>query len=363
MDGDSSRSATQSPSETRTKGGAAEEASTHDARSRRSNGLPRSSSEPRPMSEGSAAAAASLRTLSAASVTTGEGEEGSEADDGQGETPCRTSSAYILLQLRDLGRTASSGSGSTDAAKALSFSSSPMAVTRSNTAPATATTPITAGQRAQDTPTSSSDFMHRAGNMNSSQIKRRSDERTANSGRTQERITAGLVGGAATAAAAAVGIERGMYVAGLLPGFQGAVSPAAASTPVPSSPIVQQQQKQAASSAAALPQATPTRPATTTGASASRVQGRTPSRTSGAGMQQARSATKAQGGRRTPPPTHARQAGGEARGAAGAVTSSAAAGGLQSLVPRGAVTEGMAVLPTTGQLVPVRQDSLSGLVT
>lgn len=169
-------------------------------------------------------AAASGRRLQR-SASLGEGGVG----DAEDPTPCRTSSAYILLQLRDVGRSASSPDSvvSTNAIHgALSSSASTAA------APSSSSNASTAPHRYHQedgqailTRGGSGDNTHFDLNPNNSIGQQQQPPATPTAG-CGSSPTAGMMG-AATAAAA---IERGMYVAGLLPGFQGGSAVTAAST-------------------------------------------------------------------------------------------------------------------------------------
>lgn len=160
------------------------------------------------------------------SASLGEGGVG----DAEDPTPCRTSSAYILLQLRDVGRSASSPDSvvSTNAIHGALSSSASTAAAPSSSSSNTSTAQHRYHQedgRAILTRGGSGDSTRFDVNPNNSIRQQQQPPATPTSG-CGSTPTAGIMG-AATAAAA---IERGMYVAGLLPGFQGGSAVTAAST-------------------------------------------------------------------------------------------------------------------------------------
>ena len=159
---------------------------------------------------------------------------GGDAEDGT----CRTSSAYILLQLRDLGRKPSSPD--------VDKSKETVAAT---TVTAAANSPVTTAQQrfasdngAQQQQLRQQQQQHRQ----QQQIQRQQHQQRQLQQHQQqvqdERAAAGVNGGGGSGGVpygvssttntpasgygiTAAALERGMYVAGLLPGFQGGTSP------------------------------------------------------------------------------------------------------------------------------------------
>lgn len=186
------------------------------------------------------------------SASLGEGGSG----DAEDPTLCRTSSAYILLQLRDVGRSASSPDGvvNTNATTHGTFSSS---ASPAVAVPSTSSSNAATAQRQYHQQDGRAVLTRGGGgagagagggggggsrfDMNMSVRQQQQPPATTAAGFGPSPTT-GIMG-AATAAAAA--IERGMYVAGLLPGFQDTSAATVASTaqpPLPPQPSPQPQQ-------------------------------------------------------------------------------------------------------------------------
>lgn len=162
---------------------------------------------------------------------------------------CRTDSAYILLQLRDMRRTSSTSDRVTDSRgvctnstpAGTSVSSAPSSgaevsgegkssetkVSNSSVSQVTAA-PATVGvSQGYHHPPQNRPPMHSSGG-NTDRFGVSTVTTSSSSHGYGSRPAVGVMGAAAAAAVAAV--ERGMYVSGLLPGFQGGVSqPTAAS--------------------------------------------------------------------------------------------------------------------------------------
>lgn len=168
-----------------------------------------------------------------------DGAVGGDVEDGT----CRTSSAYILLQLRDLGRSSSGLDGVVDSeaaptaatatttAAAAANTAAPAAPPSSPTAAALSPT-LGAGDAVQQPHHDYQQDQHQDGRAilqpgGGSHFNMGPASNPATAG-FESGAAAGMMGAAAAGAAAAAAIERGMYVAGLLPGFQGGAPPAAA---------------------------------------------------------------------------------------------------------------------------------------
>lgn len=289
-----------------------------------------------------------------------------EGGDVATETPCRTSSAYILLQLRDLGRTSSGTDGALTANRGASITlpsstASPASPASSlgkqesaSVAAPKPTNETPGGQkssgprpsRREQNPTGSSGGSKSRGtgtdSTNSMKVDAKGKVEETKAGFAQG-VAAGVLEGAVAAAAA---IERGMYVAGLLPGFHGAAThgaPCPGGAPISS---MQQPTQPARSGRPGRPPSTGVAAVAAMG----RPQGRTQTRSPVSGAQ-ARSSTRTSGGKSSSLPS---TAGGTVLQGTSPSAGVGVSGGLRPICPKGGPTEPLVISPATGQLVPVR---------
>lgn len=343
MDG---RSSSAQASKTRTREVAAAEATSRSPQQdihSRANGLPFSPMRP---PSPTLAPAGTINRLSQRTPALA-ASEGSDAD-ASGETPCRTSSAYILLQLRDMCRTSSNVNGlvadttghsallaSAPVANPVNVSSTPTTTTRTDNEQRNFKTLNISNSEQRHISNNSGNGSNTSKNKSSTSADGRKNIGESNPGFT-EGVAAGMLEGAVAAAAV---IERGMYV-GLLPGFNGA----SRGGPSPSSVMPQlQQSRQARTGRAGGPSV-----GAGTAVGASRAQGRAPARQAPNGPQ-TRPPARPQGGR----PSNIASVTTSVGGRTTATTSTVGGAGLRPICPKGGSTEPLVISPATGQLVPV----------
>lgn len=297
-----------------------------------------------------------------------------DGNDASGETSCRTSSAYILLQLRDMGRT-SSGSDALPAGSGEAPSPGPRGLASiSAAAKGDMAVVMTSNDKAQSghnafgveddgrggmsnrggiPVTVGGNRSHLAGDDNTVTTTATTAATTRSSGggngvdfgekgrldESSRDVAHGGVNGIFEGSVkAAGGIERSLHPAALLPGFHGS-TPGRTPTAAPST-MPQLQQQQARSVRAGRPAVLAQTSSTATVASTTtRAQGRA----------QARPSPRPHGGRSS----HL------AAGAVGTIGANAGApmavggSGLRPICPKGGSTEPLVISPATGQLVPV----------